>query len=261
MLFVIFRAFSFKNPERISIGLSLLSIIRVAILVILVSMLFSYPLQNPTITICFFVLLSTVSIYDKEYIAKIKLKSQYVLAGILAGYTFSVFMIINASNSFANGLKWKKASVVYEKNNGDYVAQYEGLFHGLKKDKSFIMNYGFILYSSGNYEKCIDIYEKYGYLCLSSYMYQLLGECYERIKDYNKAAENYKNALFLVPHLFMPKYKLFKIYCMTNQTIRADSIAKQISTMKIKVFSDEVREIKTEINQYLFSKKLMNSYK
>jgi O-antigen polymerase len=255
LLFIIFRAFSFKNLSESETRLSLLTIIRVSLLTILISMLFSYPLHNHTIVICFFVFLASVSVFDKNQIMKIKIKDQYVLAVFLATFVFSVFLLVYASNSFSNGLKWNKAFADYEKNTGNYLAKYDGLFHALIKDKSFIMNYGYILFNSGNYERCIDIYEKYGYLCLSSDMYLTFGASYEKTKNYEKAVENYKNASFLVPHLFMPKYRLFKLYCITNQTDKADSIAQQISTMKIKIFSDEVKDIKTEINKYLFLKK------
>jgi O-antigen polymerase len=254
-LFIIFRTFSFKNPDEIGIGLSIIRIIRVTLFAILISMLFSYPLKNPTILICFFILLSAISVFDKVHLTKIKLKRLNILVGVLAGCIFLYFLIINALNSFTYGLKWKKAYEVYERHNGNFVAQYVYLFPALKKDKSFIMNYGYILFNSGNYDKCINIYETYGYLCLSSFMYQILGESYEKTKNYLKAVENYENASFMIPHLFMPKYKLFELYIVTSQTHKADSIARQISMMKIKVYSDEVREIKTEINKYLFSKR------
>ncbi len=256
LLFTIYSIFSFKNTFGKETKLNLLTIVRVSIIAILISMLFSYPLQNQTILICFLILIVIVSVYNNNnIILKIELKRKFVLIGAHTIIIFSILLIYHATNSITNGHKWEKAFTDYEKCKGDYITQYNKLFNVLKNDRSFIMNYGFILHNSGNYVRCIDIYEKYGYLCLSSDMYIIFGESYEKIKNYTKAEENYKNASFLVPHLFIPKYKLFKLYRITNQPNKADSIAQRISSMKIKIYSEEVRDIKTEINWYLLSKK------
>jgi O-antigen polymerase len=254
LLFIIFRAFSFKNTNKTEKKLSLLAISRVTVIAILVSMLFSYPLENPTILICFFILLAIISSSDENVILKFGLKRKYVMTSSFIFCMLLGFLFAHSFNSIKNGLKWKKTFEDSENNNGNYVLQYDNLFKTLKHDRSFIMNYGSILYKSGNYNSCINIYEKYGYLCLSSDMYLLLGESYEKTKKYAKAEENYKNASFSIPHLFMPKYRLFKLYGITCKPDKVDSIARQISKMKIKVYSDEVKEIKTEINKYLLLK-------
>ena len=217
LLYIIYKTISFKGHIKTETRLTLLTISRVTILAILICMLFSYPLQNPTIIICFFILLAMVSSFDEKIILKFELKRKYVLLGSFVLFTFTILLFVHASNSIVNGLKWKKAFADSEKNTGNYVAEYDKLFKPLKHDRSFIMNYGSILYKSGNYEKCINIYEKYGYLCLSSDMYLMLGESYEKIKNYTKAEENYKNASYSIPHLFFPKYRLFKLYDLTGQ--------------------------------------------
>ena len=255
LLYIMYKTFSFKGHNKAETGLTLLTICRVTIIAILTCMLFSYPLQNPTILICFFILLAMISAFDEKVILKYELKIKYVLLGSFVLFIFPILLFVHASNSIVNGLKWKKAFADSEKNTGNYVAEYDKLFILLKHDRSFIMNYGSILYKYGNYEKCIHIYEKYGYLCLSSDMYLMLGDSYEKIKNYMKAEENYKNASYSIPHLFIPKYKLFKLYELTSQPTKADSIAQQISTMKIKIYSDQVKDIKTEINEYLLLKK------
>jgi tetratricopeptide (TPR) repeat protein len=192
--------------------------------------------------------------FDDNVILKLELKRKYVLTSLFIFCILLGFLFVHSLNSIKNGLKWKKAFADSESNSGNYVSQYDKLYKHLRPDRSFIMNYGSILYKSGNYDGCIKLYEKYGYLCMSSDMYLILGECYEKTKNSGKAEESYKNASFLIPHLFVPRYRLFKLYATTNQPVKADSIAIQISKMKIKVFSDEVKEIKTEINKYLLLK-------
>jgi O-antigen polymerase len=84
-------------------------------------------------------------------------------------------------------------------------------------------------------------------------MYIILGMSYEEEKNYRKAEENYRNASYLMPHLFVPKYDLFRLYINTRQLDKAHIVALEIRSMKIKVFSDAVKDIKTEVNKYLSS--------
>lgn len=255
LLFSISRAVFFKYPKIPNEEFTILAIIRSAIIGVLICMFFSYPLKNASIMFCFFVLIALVSSFETSAILKFTITRKHVLASLLIMFIFLSAILAQSSNSIINGLKWKKAFAGSESGKGNYVIKYENIFNSLKSDKSFIMNYGSILHKSKRYSQCIDLYERYGYLCLSSDMYLILGECYEKTKNYKKAEDNYKNASFLIPHLFMPKYSLFKLYEVTNQPVKMDSIAVQISTMKIKIFSEIVRKIKTEVNEYLLLKK------
>ena len=49
---------------------------------------------------------------------------------------------------------------------------------------------------------------------------------------------------------------LFKLYAENNMDTKALQIARELNELTIKVYSQTVREIKTEINEYLFKKTL-----
>jgi len=153
--------------------------------------------------------------------------------------------------SINNGLNWKKAFAETNKDMVTSLKDYKKISNPLKHDRSFVMNYGSILFQAANYEKCIDHYEKRGYLCACVDQFVMLGESYEKIKNYRKAEENYKNASFLVPHKFIPKYRLFKLYQLTRQNDKTYQSALEIRKMKIKIYSEPVKQIKTEANEYL----------
>ena len=82
-------------------------------------------------------------------------------------------------------------------------------------------------------------------------IFQILGQSYEELKEFKKAEESYKNASMLVPTKFQPKYRLFELYKRNGNKEKTREIALDIKNMKIKVFSDVVRKIKTEANEYL----------
>jgi hypothetical protein len=254
-LFLFYKVLTIKFINQFDkLGLKQLFICKCAIVAILICMLFSYPMQNPTIFISLFIFLATLSIYDQNYFISFRINkfNIFIISSILMAFSF--IMLYHSSNSFNYGLKWKHAFRDFQNNKGDYVKKYNELSKSLYFDRSFILNYGSILYKTENYQKCICLYERFGYLCSSTNMYLMLGESYEKVKDYSKAEENYKNASLLIPHLFKPKFKLFKLYLMNGQLRKADSIAFVISNMKIKVFSNDVKTIKTEINKYLILK-------
>ena len=62
-----------------------------------------------------------------------------------------------------------------------------------------------------------------------------------------------KEAFYTKPHVFMPWYKLFKLYQRTKQLDQAKMMALEIQAMEIKVNSSTVMQIKNEINQYLLN--------
>jgi len=252
LLFVIlYKVLAINDENKSGQKISLVFICKIAIISILLSMLFSYPLQNRTIKFCFFVLLALVSVFDDKSIMQFNLKKGHLLIAKIVLFMYMGYIFYYSLQSVNYGLKWKQAYSNSLAGTENYVSQYDSIHNFLIHDFSFVLNYGSILYKSGHYDRCTKHFEKYGYLCLSTDMYLILGRAYEETENYMKAEESYRNASQLIPHQFLPKYNLFKLYKKTNQIDKANDMALQISYMKIKVYSEVVKEIKTEINQYL----------
>jgi O-antigen polymerase len=250
---ILYRLFAFKNYTASPKKISLLFVSRVSIISVLISMLFSYPIQNPTIAFCIIILVASISSFDNNTIFSMIFRRNLILFFSVILFAFLGGLFFYSSQSISNGLKWKKANNDSKTKTDNYVSQYISLYNFLKHDRSFLLNYGSILYKSHNYEKCISHFEKYGYLCNTTDMYLMLGYSYEKTGNYLKAEESYKMASCLIPHLFVPKYRLFKLFKLTKQDDKANESALQISRMKIKVFSETVQDIKTEVNKYLLS--------
>jgi len=232
-----------------------LIISKAAVLAVLICMLFSYPMQNPSILICLILLAAIISSSEKKGMASFRLRKfqvNLISAVILA---FVCLVAFHSIRSIDYGLRWQKASHLFKEGAIDYINKYEELMPVLKHNRSFLLNYGCMQYKADNYQHCIDHFEKYGYLFAKTDMYIMLGEAYEKTGVHEKAEENYQKASFLVPHKFIPKYKLFNLYLTTGRNEEAFEIARTIRDMKIKVYSETVKSIKTEANEYLSTHK------
>jgi O-antigen ligase len=258
-LSIICSLFQFRNSFFTENEKKILYICRVSFFALLISMLFSYPFQNPTTLLCFFILFASISIFDKSYIIEFKIKKNPVFIICMSLIILFNVMIYNAFKTINYGLKWKQVYAKSVKCPKDCLKEYNNLYFILKHDISFVMNYGSLLYRAGEYNKCINYFEKNGYLCISSEMYEMLGKSYEEVNNYKKAEVNYINASNIMPQRFLPKYLLFKLYVKAKQNNKAYNIALKIRNQRIKIFSEKVREIKTEINEYFLNQvKLSN---
>jgi O-antigen polymerase len=246
-----FKIFGFKMQNSKDENNAYLFTGRITLVAIIICMLFSYPLQNPSILFCFFSIIALVSVFDQKPVITLSINKIVLYIATLIVVILLVFQSFYGYQTIKYGLKWKKA--IYELNSQPQLSLKEcnEIYNLMRHDRSFGINYGSVLYQMGKYDSCIEYYEKYGYLCPTSDIYLILGDSYEQNQNYTKAIENYEDASFLMPHKFTPKYDLFKIYLKTKQDEKARSTALEIKNMRIKVYSETVRAIKTEANEYL----------
>jgi len=215
--------------------------------------LFSYPLQNQTILILFVILLAIVSSYDQSVLFQFSLSPKVKIP--LA----TLFLIGCISLAYFNykkityGLKWKQAYNLLQTDPKKAANIYNSIYDFMKHDQSFISNYGLSFYKNEEYQKLVDYYEKYDYFNPSTEIFLMSGESYEKLGNSLKAEEKYRMASNLIPHLFVPRYRLFKLYQKEGENEKALAEAKAISELPIKVYSDIVKNIKTEANEYLYN--------
>jgi tetratricopeptide (TPR) repeat protein len=213
--------------------------------------MFSYPLQNSTVFLCFILFISCISAFDNNKIISFNLRKWLILGIVFIIFTISGLIAYTGIQFIYNGLKWKKAYEILEKDPKESLLQYNKIFKVLQNNTSFLKNYSYILYSNRQYSIYIDYYKKYGYLFIDNNMLMLLGQSYEQLQEYSLAEESYKTASYLVPNRFLPKYRLFKLYQKTGKTESVKKVAYEIRDMKIKVFSEDVKMIKTEVSEYI----------
>jgi O-antigen polymerase len=226
--------------------------LKACIVSMLVCALFSYPFQSAIIKTLFYISIACISATQKP-VFMIQYKN-----ALLKRIVFSIsaivliFIIYNEIATFKYSGTWKKAHISY--NEGEHSKSfdlYKIVYPKLKNNFFFLFNYGLSLCESERFNEAISILEK---VKNGQNNYQLLlalGDSYAGINDFEQAEKNYLNAAFLIPHMYVPRYKLFKLYRQTNQTEKANDLAVKINAMKIKVYSTTVSKIKGEILDYL----------
>jgi tetratricopeptide (TPR) repeat protein len=75
----------------------------------------------------------------------------------------------------------------------------------------------------------------------------LLGDNYYYLGDLNRAHDCYLEASYIVPHKFIPRYKLTLVLLETGQLEKAKILAKEIVNEQPKIQSSIVDHIKADL--------------
>jgi len=249
LVVLLISAFIFKSDN------SYVFMARFAMIAIIICMFSSYPLENVSIGFIFIILLAICSAFTNNYSYQLYLNKVSLALILTFNLAFISFAAFHSLLDIKNGLKWKNAYSKIESNIDLCKTEYDQISELLRHNKSFLLNYGSVLFIAKDYDQCINHFEKSSYLYLGENPLLMLGESYEKTKNFKKAEENYLKSCNLVPHKFMSKYKLFKLYELNHQLGKQIEVAEEIQLMKIKVFSEQVKQIKTQMNEFLSKNK------
>jgi O-antigen polymerase len=121
----------------------------------------------------------------------------------------------------------------------------------LKTDPFFLFNYGSTLTKINECDKSITMLNKVTDYRTFYDLFLNLGLAYENVHNDSLAEQSYQKAAYLIPHMFTPRYYLFRLYKRSDQNEKAIQMANHLSEMKIKVYSPVVGQIKKETTEYL----------
>ncbi len=221
---------------------------------ILVFGCFSYPFYSLPIVLLFFFSFAILSALPKKALGKGE--SNYVAISripILIGSACLVaFYIIYTPKLKQAYWLWHEAMRLSRIGaSGIAIEAYAEAYPFIEYNGLFLQQYG----------KCLAKEEKIGqaiktlnvavnYYC-DVFSYIILGDCYQKIKKYSAAEEQYRIAINMVPHKFYALYRLAKMYEESGQNSKAKEIAEMILEKKIKVSSRAIEEIKQEMQQLI----------
>lgn len=141
-------------------------------------------------------------------------------------------------------------------NKTDYdgkstIEAYSCLYSHLNHYPQFIYAYAVACNIGGDASKSDSLYTTLQHK-INTYDTQLLhADNALTLGHYVSAEEAFTKAHLMVPIRFMPLYGLMQTYMQKGDTVRAQSIAKQIVVKKIKVNSTEIEMIKCEAKKVL----------
>ncbi len=250
-LFLLIPFYIFRTNETVCKGTNKILFIgaKACILSILICAIFSYPFQKIQNNLLFFFFAAYIASINKPFFY-IKNISSKIMVIILA--LFVIFVIYYQVSKFIACTKWNKASALSENNQlTESSLIYDTVYPELNKDPLFLFNYGTSLLLFNECDKAVSVLKKSARFRTSYNLYLNMGYAYECNENDSLAELFYQRAAFLIPHRFLPRYNLFKLYRRSNKKDKALKIAKEIYLMPVKIYTKDVRSIKNEILEYI----------
>jgi O-antigen polymerase len=233
---------------------------KVSLITFLVCSLFSYPLRSLPSYILFYIPLAYISSSCEGKSIEIYFSKGFVrIFSFLAIFIFFMFYI-DQINKFNAEKTWQKVFIQRKRvNSNEAFEAYQSLYTTLSSNKYFLYNYGAELVAAKKYKEGIEILNEDLDRLNDVDIYTYLGHAYDETQQYKKAEESFTHASNIVPSKFFPKYNLVKLYIKTGREKKADSLAKKILQMRIKVESDMVNSIRKEMSEFLIYRDSINS--
>lgn len=234
-----------SNVEIVRIGAtgSIISICIVA--------LFAFPFHIVPTVVNFFFFLSIISASTilKPHALKV-LHGKQIGVFILILIPLCFTLVIHAHTQYKTFKDWKSA--FYSTLNFSISEdKYAWLYPQLKNNGKFLFNYGAMLTLAGRYDDALPLLEESKKRFTDPNLYIALAECYENTGNYENAEPYYRHAAYMIPHKMYPFYRLALFYFDNGNKQNADEIARKIISMKEKVPSTAVDEIKEEMRLLL----------
>lgn len=223
---------------------------KAGLMAMLICALFSYPFKITNCLLLFYFFIAYLSSTIQWFTISIPVKVNYVISFSII--LLSMFFLVTQLKVYQTNSTWEKAyNLAEEKNNQKALELYSKVEPEMNSNFYFLYNYGAFLYNTGNLNKSLDVLLKAGKIQTNFELYMNIANIYERLALYDKAEEYFIKAINLIPHKFMPKYNLLKLYINTRQVEKAHKIAMAIKSMPIKVYSPTVGQIKKDAIDYL----------
>ncbi|QIL40398.1 hypothetical protein G7074_14675 [Pedobacter sp. HDW13] len=218
---------------------------------ILLSAFVYFTFQSTTIFLVLLLCLAYISSGESELNLYVTINKSVTL--LIKGLLFILCSLLfyYSLEQYNATARWKKAINHMESHPEISLKVYKEISNELNHRPAFNYNYGVTLFQYGRYPESVKIFEdlRNKFVTLDVMLY--LGKSYQAVKQYNNAEKIFKDASFMVPNRFIPKYNLFRLYHEIKDFKKADAVAQEILTMPVKIPSNEVDSIKNEVKKML----------
>ncbi|MGE8426262.1 MAG: O-antigen ligase family protein [Sphingobacterium sp.] len=244
LLFVIligystFRAFRFNDERSKSVKAAVLSIMAV----LMISGLFSYPLQD-----LFFNILFMLSIAITAGLGSLAEQDRKSMPGIYSRLGIIVLLLIigfySASKIYAF-YNWKLAKEKILISEGDALVKYKSAYSLLSNNGAFLFNYGSELADLGQFEQALLILKRASRYGNSVELHLQIAKIYQSLGKLEEAEHSLISASAMNPKLFLPLSRLMQFYKETGQPAKCRDIAGKIIRKPVKIPSVTIDNIK-----------------
>lgn len=161
---------------------------------------------------------------------------------LLVILSYSILMEINrfkaldkwsTAANYALDNKFVQANVIYKK-----------CYPTLKKNGSFLFNYGSELSIAGHYSESLKILLEGARFFPNYNLYIYLGQSYEQLGKVRDAENSYRYASYMIPSKYLGKYLLLHLYEKLNKKEKALALASDIIASPVKIPSSDINNYK-----------------
>lgn len=233
---------------------------RVAPLGALVSLLvfaaMSYPFSLVPFIVSFILLLilCTHSPFSGDEKNK-KTKTQTpILLIILCTVPLTIYLTAQADQLYKSYQSWGGIRYLYyTKSYVNAKDSYSKEYDNLKNNVDYLFEYGQILSNLKEYHQSNAILKRAATLSCDPMLSNIIGKNYQALKDVDRAAEYYTQALNTIPHRLYSHYLLAQLYIENNELPKAQLIAEKLLSIPIKIPSPAINQMREEMQLFLFS--------
>ena len=183
------------------------------------------------------------------------------LSGRLTGKIFFVILSITAFTAWIGSHKpinnhinaqteWHKLSSLYVMGIYD-IEGYKEIHANLNYDYKFLFEYGHSLNKVGKHSESNEILRQGAALSNDPMFYNIMGDNFFVMNDYDRAEKSYEMAYNIVPSRIYPLYLLAKLYIEQGDNVKALNMCRKIMDFRPKVHSPAVSEFKKEIEELM----------
>lgn len=158
-------------------------------------------------------------------------------------------ILLSSRNYYIDVKNWNRTAYSFSPKSNQKIDELKALHPVFKNNAQFVFNYGSALYDAGRYQEAVILLEKTGKLFSGSETLLLLGDAYERTDTYTQALEVWETASYIKPSLFMPHYKMAKLYDKMGDYERAKQKAGEVLKKEIKIDLPKIDRIKKEMQK------------
>lgn len=208
--------------------------------------MFSYPFRYPLTLLG---LLCALLLVYKDVLLNLSRTTMIIIRSITAIISSLCLCLIIIWAHYQ--IQWKELSVVSDNGNDTkaVLEGYDSLYPKFRKDPYFLYNYAYVLSENEDYEKAGNMATNSFDLMANYDTALLIADIAKEWGDVEVAEEYYRLASRMCPVRFMPLYGLFRLYNDNGRVEEMKDMGQLILSKRIKVYSNEVRMIRTQVRQ------------
>ena len=218
---------------------------------------FSYPFSIPAFQTSAILFVATGAVVcerrkPQSGVQTVSLPIKYITISLyLCLFASCVYLTSIYTKKIKATETWSLKSLLYRAKYYDQVViDYTELYPFLKDQADFLLEYAHALHQTKQYERSNEILSQGVLLSSDPVSYNLMGENFKGLQDYDTAEACYQYAFDMIPNRLTPLYLLMKLYADMGQHDMALKMAQTVMDFIPKVDSHTTENMKREA-QYL----------